>query len=184
MHPDSKFELRGQTCAMSSIDDADRLCTEGYWIELGNAANIQDLEEEEGGEFINGKKVFKQRAQLNESIHVEHGRDTKVPVYNKFEFVYQCAPGTKASASLSLPLSRWCKLCAKLENESSWAELDSKLRVDFKQYTGLDATLENIRLALLKGVITTTGTLRGLLDEEQRKVKEKEETTKAPGRWS
>ena len=63
---------------MSSIDDADHICPEGLFIYVGNAVNIQGLEG--GGDSVNGnaasKKAFKQRATLDESIHVEHGRDS------------------------------------------------------------------------------------------------------------
>ncbi|EJK49905.1 hypothetical protein THAOC_31169, partial [Thalassiosira oceanica] len=75
---------------MSSAVDTDRLCAGGFWIELGNAVNIGVIDGDGGA----SKKAFKDRAQLNESIHVEHGRNTKVPLFNKFEFVYYSAPGS------------------------------------------------------------------------------------------
>ncbi|EJK77406.1 hypothetical protein THAOC_00768 [Thalassiosira oceanica] len=159
---------------MSSAVDTDRLCAGGFWIELGNAVNIGVIDGDGGA----SKKAFKDRAQLNESIHVEHGRNTKVPLFNKFEFVYYSAPGSRATASLSLTLARWCKLCAKLGSEIGWTSLDQRSRADFEEYTGVAANPDNIRLALSKGVLTTTETLRAILEKEQRERMEKEEIEK------
>ncbi|EJK73699.1 hypothetical protein THAOC_04662 [Thalassiosira oceanica] len=51
------------------------------WIELGNAVNIEYIEGDGDCVAVGvgaRKKALKQRAILDETIHVEHGRDTKV----------------------------------------------------------------------------------------------------------
>ena len=45
--------------------------------------------------FATGKKAFKQRAVLDETIHIKHGRDTKVALFEKFDFVYTAARETR-----------------------------------------------------------------------------------------
>ncbi|EJK67029.1 hypothetical protein THAOC_11984, partial [Thalassiosira oceanica] len=115
---------------MTSAGDVGSLCAGGYWIELGNAVNIESIEGDDDCVAVGvgaRKKALKQRAILDETIHVEHGRDTKVPIFQKFEFVYRSKAVSRAAASLSLPLSKWCKLCALLSKESNWESLDQKL---------------------------------------------------------
>ncbi|EJK66469.1 hypothetical protein THAOC_12615, partial [Thalassiosira oceanica] len=66
----------------------------------------------------------------------------------------------------------------RLGSEIGWTSLDQRSRADFEEYTGVAANPDNIRLALSKGVLTTTETLRAILEKEQRERMEKEEIEK------
>ena len=140
---------------MSSNRLVTDLCPKGYWLEIRKAINIVGDGESNNGIEVD-KKNFRKRADLDESLFVEHGRDSKVDRYKQCEFVYVSKPGTRASASLGLTLSKWCRLNEHLSNETNWTSLNKKIKEEFKEYTGVEATPDNIRLCFGVGVLTTS----------------------------
>ena len=136
------------------------LCPQGYWILLRQAITI--IGDGESGSGIEAdKKNFRRKADLDDSLYIEHAHGSKVEGYKLCEFVYVSKPGTRASASLGLSLSKWCKLCLHLSKEENWSSLSERNQKAFKSYTGVDATPDNIRLAFKKGVLTS---IRAILD--------------------
>ena len=121
------------------------------------------------------KRKFKKEAKLKESIHIESGHSSKVEGYKKCEFVYLSKSGTRATANLALTLPKWCRLCQKLSEEDNWSSLDGKSTTEFEQYTGVEATPENIRLSFKKGVFTSVQMIQSILDKE---ANEREEAKK------
>ena len=76
------------------------LCPKGYWVEIRKAINtVGDGESSNGIEA--DKKNFRRRAGLDDSLLVEHWRDSKVDRYKQCEFVYVSKPGTRASANVN-----------------------------------------------------------------------------------
>ena len=156
---------------MSFNSAESNLCPKGFWIELRDAITI--IGNGESGSGIEAdKKNFKSKAELDDTLYIEHGHDSKVEGYKCCEFVYVSKPGTRASASLGLSLSKWCKLNLHLSNEENWSSLSEKNKREFKSYTGVDATPDNIRLAFKKGVLTS---ICAILDIINKGKNEKED---------
>lgn len=156
---------------MSSNGTGSDLCPRGFWIVLRQAINT--IGDGESGSGIEAdKKNFKRKADLDDTLYIEHGHSSKVKGYKLCEFVYVSKPGTRASASLGLTLSKWCKLNLHLSNEENWSSLSEKNKKAFKSYTGVDAIPDNIRLAFKMGVLTSSQTIQDIINKGENEKKE------------
>ncbi|EJK66024.1 hypothetical protein THAOC_13074 [Thalassiosira oceanica] len=139
---------------MSSAVDTDRLCAGGFWIELGNAVNIGVIDGDGGAS----------KGPNSTSLSMSSTAETPKYLYS--------------TNSNSFTTARPAPGRQRLGSESGWTSLDQRSCADFEEYTGVAANPDNIRLALSKGVLTTTETLRAILEKEQRERMEKEEIEK------
>ena len=147
------------------------LCPRGYWILLRQAITI--IGDGESGSGIEAdKKNFRRKADLDDSLYIEHAHGSKVEGYKLCEFVYVSKPGTRSSASLGLSLPKWCKLCLHLSKEENWSSLSERNQKAFKSYTGVDAIPDNIRLAFKMGVLTSSQTIQDVIDKGENEKKE------------
>ena len=146
----------------------------GRWIDFRNAEEICKI-----------KSMKKMKRLCPPNMAFEHGSNVTAPYpYNKFDFVYLCptAPDTwTASNNYCIRLRGWCKLCLYFSDKSNTSKPESMYRDLFSDYTGLPATVENIRHSFKDRLLISSDSLQEQLkDREAAKSKAKKKKPKKP----
>ena len=142
----------------------------GRWIDFAHAE-----------EFLQMKNMKQMKKLGRTDMAFEHGSKVSAPFpYSKFDFVYflSNAPANwNASSNYSTYLISWCKMCLHFSDESNRAAPQKEYCDIFIDYTGQDATIENIRQAFEDKLLILASSLEQKL-RAQAAVKSKKRSLK------
>lgn len=144
------------------------ICPRGQWRVLEMVKDLRQFTIIDNDRQI---KLLERIKIRHQSVAVESHETKKDGVFC-VKLVYIC-PKLSDNASLtSIKKTDFIKLCKHLSDERNWQQDHPKMMKLFQTYTGLEMTIDNVRLAFNEGVLVSKATLvaRAKQKEEEAKV--------------